>query len=126
MIPKTSSRIEHFLAIADLYIQLHEPETFVVEPQINKHYQPDIYLIYNNEPVIVEVQRTRTSLKRMQEKVDEFQKSYYRGDHQARTLWIQGHVEYPIKIDSKFVLVNGLDLLSHQLQQVKLVMPVRP
>lgn len=97
LIHPESSKIRHFLAIADFYIQAGKPEIYEVEPTIAEEYRPDAYMRLG-EPIIVEVQRTRISVKRMQDKVDWFAKTHKQGKHDAKSLWIVTDVPYPISI----------------------------
>jgi len=103
-----SNKISHFIAIADLYIGLKQPKVFEVEPVINDDFRPDAYVrdISLPSPVLVEVQRTVISTKKMQAKVDEFVKSYLKKQHDAKALWIISDVEYRLDIPEGFSVIH--------------------
>lgn len=105
LIHPRGSKTEHFLAIADLYIALDQPKIYEVEPTISEDYRPDAYARLD-VPVIVEVQRSTISSKKMQEKVDLFVKSASRKQHDARTLWIIADRPYTVKAPSGFQIVQ--------------------
>ena len=102
-----SNKINHFLGIVDIYINLDQPKVFEVEPIINDEYRPDAYVrVIGDTPVLIELQRTLISIKRMQEKVDAFVKAYNKKEHDAKTLWIVSDTEYRVKIPSGFSIVQ--------------------
>lgn len=109
MIHPQSNKIAHFLGLADLYIHMNQPKIFEVEPIINDEYRPDIYTRLHdadNTAVLIELQRTLISVKRMQEKVDQFAKAYHKKEHDAKTLWIVADSEYRIAVPSGFTIVQ--------------------
>jgi hypothetical protein len=75
---KNSTKINHFLAIVNVYKELKKlgnVNTFLVEPKYGKKgecAEPDIYCVYRNTPFYVEVQRTLYSEKLMNEKLDRY------------------------------------------------------
>lgn len=97
LIHTESSKIRHYLAIADVYIQLGKPQIYAIEPQINEQYTPDVYTRINDVPIIIEVQRSYISNKKMQQKINQFVESYRKGEHDATILWVFGN--YPWKVD---------------------------
>lgn len=103
MIHPESSKLKHALALVDLYIELGCPAVYQVEPNICETYRPDVYM-RNPHPIIVEVQRSTVSKKKMQQKVDGFVQSYYLKQHDAKELWFISTVEYNVEIPSGFVL----------------------
>lgn len=71
----------------DLYLQLGKPKQYVVEPEIRGFdYRPDVATIMDGEPILIEYQRSHTSNKEMQKKVNGFAQSF--PAHGCRTLWI--------------------------------------
>lgn len=102
MIHPESTRIRHFLAITDFYIRIGKPANFVVEPDVGPDYRPDLYVELNQEPVLVEVQRSHIAHRTMQQKVDGFVKSHKDGYHQARKLWIASDEHYKVDWPSGF------------------------
>jgi hypothetical protein len=102
-----SNKINHFLGIVDLYIKLGQPKIFEVEPVINDEYRPDAYFrLSDGTPVLIELQRTLVSTKRMQEKVEAFAKAFLKKQHDAKTLWIVADTEYRIKVPAGFSVVQ--------------------
>lgn len=89
-----SSKLEHYLGLADLYIQYGQPEVFEVEPNICEEYRPDVYMVKDGKHIIIEYQRTFITAKKMQDKIDRFVASYNQGKHQCTTLWIVSGIEY--------------------------------
>lgn len=96
MIHTESSKIRHYLAIADVYIRRGKPNVFEVEPYFDDKYRPDAYM-RNPSPVLVEVQRSYISHKKMQDKVDGFVRTYREGKHDAKTLWIVSDDEFKVR-----------------------------
>jgi hypothetical protein len=85
-IKKDSAKINHFLAILNVYKELRKLgnlETFLVEPKFGKKgecAEPDIYCKYRNRFFFVEVQRTVYSEKLMNEKLDRYIDLYNTGN----------------------------------------------
>lgn len=88
LIHPESSKTRHFLAIADFYIRIGQPEKYEVEPYFDDEYRPDAYTVLAGEPILVEIQRSHISHKTMQGKVDGFVRTFQEGKHAARKLWI--------------------------------------
>lgn len=89
-----SSKLEHFLGLADLYIDYGMPEVFEIEPDICPEYRPDVYMIKGGEHIIIEYQRTIITRSKMQDKIDRFVQAYNRGKHSSRALWIVSNFKY--------------------------------
>lgn len=104
LIHTESSKIRHYLAIADVYIQLGKPRVYAIEPQINEHYTPDVYARINDVPIIIEVQRSYISNKKMQQKINQFVESYRKGEHDATILWVFGNYPWKVEIPSGFTV----------------------
>jgi hypothetical protein len=83
-----SQKIRHYLAIADFYIDLCQYETprmFVVEPRYGAEFmQPDIFMIWKNEPFFVEIQQSVYSSNVMMKKIDRYQHYYKSGEWQKQ------------------------------------------
>lgn len=101
-----SQNCRHFIGIVDLYIQLGKPEVFEVEPVCNPNYRPDIYCRLDY-PLVVEYQRSKITIKKMQEKIDNFAKAYVNGEHDAKTLWIMSNIRYNIKEPEGFRIIQS-------------------
>lgn len=100
-----SAKTNHFLGIADVYLRYGQPKHFLVEPELKGHpYQPDAYMIYNNKEIVVELQLSHTSEKKIQEKVDNFVDSGDKGYHSANTLWIISDLKWKAKIKNGYSL----------------------
>jgi hypothetical protein len=99
-----SEKLQHYLGLVDIYIRLDKPslENWKVEPQVTKEYRPDAALRSGNQIILIEYQRTPISTKRMQEKVDNFHKTY--DLHKSKTLWVFSHKEYNVTIPQGFTV----------------------
>ncbi|MEK5176934.1 replication-relaxation family protein [Heyndrickxia sp. FSL W8-0496] len=80
-IKKDSTKIPHFLKIAEFYISLlkFEPsKTFIVEPKYGKGYmEPDAFMIWKRAPFFVEIQRSVYSDKMIKEKIKRYEDYYF-------------------------------------------------
>jgi len=86
---------------------MKKPKIFEIEPQMNKEYQPDVYTIINDRPIIIEYQRTLISAKKMQEKVNLFVESHIRKNHDAKTLLLVSDHKYPkVTIPSGYRIIR--------------------
>jgi hypothetical protein len=71
---------------------------YEVEPNIDETYRPDAYTrLKNEQPALVEVQRSHVSNKIMQGKVDGWVDTFRRGKHDARTLIIVGKEKWTLR-----------------------------
>lgn len=102
----TSSKLEHFLGLADLYLQLGRPSVFNIEPQISDEYRPDAYMVKDGSHAVLEYQRTLISQKRMQDKVDRFVNAYAAGKHRCRIMLIASNVKYKVTAPTGFTVRN--------------------
>lgn len=80
-IKKDSAKIDHFLAIADAYLEfckVQKPTYFEVEPKLNAKgtIEPDALMVWRGAPVFLEIQRSRYTKKQMNEKFDLYQQYY--------------------------------------------------
>lgn len=88
-----SNKISHHLKITDYFITLKHKSAFLIEPTFGQ-YQPDIYFIDNNKvTVCVEIQLTKISIKKMQQKVNQFV-SEYGNEHDSKIMLICSNTEY--------------------------------
>lgn len=80
-IKKDSTKIPHFLKIAEFYKQIRkaeEPHTFLVEPKYGKGYmEPDAFMRFKRRPYFVEIQRSVYSERTMNEKIKRYEAYYY-------------------------------------------------
>lgn len=104
MIHLQSSKIPHFLGLADIFIRLGRPKIFEVEPYVNDEYRPDAYTRIDDLPVLIELQRSRISHPKMMDKIDQFVASYKSKQHDARTLWIITDHEYRLSLPRGFTV----------------------
>lgn len=88
IIHPTSTRTNHFLAIADFYIRIGQPQIYEVEPDLKHDWRPDAYTIIKGEHIAIEIQLSHKSNKVIQEKINGFADSHRRGLHQARKMWL--------------------------------------
>ncbi|TDL34595.1 hypothetical protein E2R51_02435 [Jeotgalibacillus sp. S-D1] len=89
-----STKIPHFKAIADFYIAIckySKPTHFEVEYKVGQKgsIEPDIYMIWNDAPFFVEIQREQYPINRMEAKFKRY-KDYYRSD-----LWKEEMKHFP-------------------------------
>ncbi|WP_424766282.1 replication-relaxation family protein [Paenibacillus sp. sgz302251] len=93
-IKKDSSKIGHFLAIAEFYreIRKHEaPTMFEVEPKLGSKGlpEPDVFTTWKRTPFFVEIQNSRFSSSVMQAKMKRYE-AYY-----ASGIWEQASWQPP-------------------------------
>lgn len=88
-----NQKVDHQLKIVDTFIEFGMPDQCLIEPQLGS-YEPDLfYKDHFNRSVCVEVQLTRISHKRMQEKINHFIKE--EGvNHDARLFIIVSHFKF--------------------------------
>lgn len=109
LIPPSSGRIEHFLGIADVYLSLGMPPTFVVEPDLSKAYKPDAYVKTEKGAIaVIEYQRSRISNTKMQEKLDQFVDAFKKKEHSVKTVIIYAYKPYDVKVPEGFQLLQKL------------------
>jgi len=79
-IKKNSAKIPHFLAIVRVYrdmLRYQKPRTFTVEPKYApKLAEPDIFAIFKNSPMFIEVQRSRYNDKQINDKIARYEALY--------------------------------------------------
>lgn len=86
-------KIDHYLKIVDFYISMNMPENFLPEPTLGE-YKPDVYFIDGNgNHVVVEIQLTPISTKKMQKKIDQWV-STYKKKHNAKIVLLVSDKEY--------------------------------
>jgi hypothetical protein len=85
-IKKDSTKIPHFLKIAEFYKSLVEyepPKSFIIEPKYGKGYmEPDAFMRWRKGPFFVEIQRSVYSDKVMKEKVSRYEQYYLSNEWQ--------------------------------------------
>jgi hypothetical protein len=101
-----SNKIDHALKIVDFYIQYGTPKQFAIEPTLGT-YQPDImYRDKNNHSICVEIQLTQISVKKMQQKINQFVHEY-RKEHDSKILLLCSNANYNgLKIPNGFQLIR--------------------
>lgn len=89
-IKKTSTKLNHFLQIAEFYrdlCKIEAPTRFVVEPRYSKGMmEPDAFMIWKGAPWHIEIQRTQYSAKQMQEKMMRYDQ-YYLSNEWMKEEW---------------------------------------
>lgn len=106
LIHKQSSHLNHYLAIADLYITLNQPEPYEVEPFISEEYRPDVSTVLDGTPVLIELQRSIISNKKMQEKVNNFVATHRKDSHKAKTLLVITDYRYDLQAPPGYAVVQ--------------------
>lgn len=95
-IKKDSTKIPHFLKIAEFYkslIKYEPPKSFIVEPKYGKGYmEPDAFMLWKRGPFFVEIQRSVYSDKVMKEKVSRYEQ-YYLSNEWQRESWQPANVK---------------------------------
>lgn len=80
LIKKDSTKIPHFLKIAEFYKSLmkyEEPKSFLVETKYRKGYKdPDAFMLWKKSPFFVEIQRSVYSDKVMKEKINRYEQYF--------------------------------------------------
>lgn len=131
-IKKASQKVNHFIAILDVYKELRklgDLGTFLVEPKYGKKgvAEPDVYCQYRRTGFFVEVQRTVYSDKQIRDKLDRYVDLYNSGimatpfphvlilgDHRYT---IDG--DYPMRIFQASTFTEFVQSLKPQPQPVK-------
>lgn len=75
-IKRNSNKIDHFLAIADVYLDLEMPRVFDVEPRYKTNVRPDIFTFFKGAFFFIEVQNSHYTQKAMQKKIDLYEEFY--------------------------------------------------
>lgn len=79
-IKKDGNKIDHFLAVVDVYLKLtkkKQPTRFDVEPRYtDAEVRPDIFVIIKGTPFWIEVQNSTYSQSVMKKKIELYQKYY--------------------------------------------------
>jgi hypothetical protein len=88
LIHTESSKRSHALAVVDTFIRLGKPRHFDVEPNFGTGYRPDAYATIRGKKVVIEVQRSHISNKKMQDKVDGFVRTHREGKHEATCMYV--------------------------------------
>lgn len=114
-IKKDSTKVPHFLQIAEFYrdlCKIERPKSFIVEPRYSKGMpEPDIFMIWKGSPWHVEIQRTQYSEKQMREKLTRYDHYFLSNEWQKESwqpvdrkhfpnLWINGVGTYNIGVRS--------------------------
>ena len=134
-IKKDSTKIPHFLKIAEFYrdiCKIEKPKKFVVEPRYGiNNVAPDVFMIWKGMPWHVEIQRTVYSPKQMGEKLEKYDRHFLGETWKTEAwqpaerkiypyLWIIGEGSYNIGIRSYKVFQNTieemLELMNKQRQ----------
>lgn len=126
-IKRDSTKIPHFLMIAEFYnqiIKIEKPRLFLVEPKYSKGMpEPDVFMIWKGMPWHVEIQRTAYSEKQMKEKLirydhyflsNEWQKEEWQREDKKifPYLWISGVGKYAIGTRSYRVFQTDVQGMS--------------
>ncbi|WP_238544501.1 replication-relaxation family protein [Geomicrobium sp. JCM 19037] len=107
-----STKLPHFLRIADFYIdcaKYEDPALFTVEPRVGAKgsVEPDVFMIWKNAPFYVEIQRTQYSARVFSDKLARYERHYNGGDWRNYEwqpadgalfphVWIVGATQYDV------------------------------
>lgn len=100
-IKKNGRKVDHYLAIADFYIDVRRSgalTTFQVEPKFGPKgtVEPDVFMIWRTSPFFVEIQRSVYSEKLIDDKLRRYE-TYYRSQEWKRLPWQRkGREVFPI------------------------------
>ena len=111
-----SAKIRHYLAIAQFFIDIGQPEIYEIEPQFDREYVPDVYTRIDGVPIMVEIQRSHCSHRKMQGKVNGFVRTYLEGKHDAKTLWIVSNERYRLTVPEGFTVKQIFQDNQHDFQ----------
>ncbi|KHE73136.1 replication-relaxation family protein [Halobacillus sp. BBL2006] len=99
-----STKVPHFLAIADFYLDLckyTKPSTFEVEWKTGEKgsIEPDVFMIWNGAPFLVEIQRNHYTKKVMAGKEQRYLKYFYSNSWKDHSeffpfIWILSETKY--------------------------------
>ncbi|WHY77305.1 replication-relaxation family protein [Neobacillus sp. WH10] len=125
-IKKDSTKIPHFLKIAEFYkslIKYESPKYFIVEPKYGKGYmEPDAFMLWKRGPFFVEIQRSIYSDKVMEEKVKRYEDYYLSNEWKQEAWQPQNKKVFPAvimitdtlyKIDSPFIKFHQVPHIEH-------------
>lgn len=125
-IKRDSNKIDHFLAITNVYIELMKRgkvKIFEVEPRYAEaDVRPDIFTIFKGAPLYIEVQNSVYSSRVMQKKIDLYREYYNSGEYKSLS-WQPKSKEaifpYILLISqTKYnVKANGIDV--HQFRDIQ-------
>lgn len=80
-IKKDSTKIPHYLKLVQVYKDLKDiqtPSVFQVEPKYKKGLaEPDIYTVFKDTPLFIEVQRSHYNQKQMDDKIKRYEALKY-------------------------------------------------
>ncbi|MEH6942448.1 hypothetical protein V7014_11405 [Bacillus sp. JJ722] len=131
---KNSAKINHFLAILDVYKEMRKLgalEAFQVEPKYGRKgeaAEPDIYACFRKTGFFIEVQRTIYSEKQMNEKLARYVDLYNSG-HVAKPfphVLILGDQRYAIEGDYPFRVFQAESFASFMVSLRQALSPVSP
>ncbi|OLO40335.1 hypothetical protein BTR23_07555 [Alkalihalophilus pseudofirmus] len=98
-IKKDGNKVDHFLSIADVYIDLKKiemPTQFIVEPRyIEADVRPDIFTIFKETPFWIEVQNSVYSHKIMQKKINLYRDYFLSGEYAQLDWQPEGEAYFP-------------------------------
>lgn len=121
-IKKDSQKIKHYRAITNFYLKickLEKPTVFDVEVKFDKGMcEPDIFMIWKNQPFFVEIQLSNYSPKMMNEKMNRYCLYYSKGDWEIQwwqhkeplfpTIWIITDIHYELNYPFQIIQSNSI------------------
>lgn len=123
-IKKDSTKIPHFLAVCEFYVELckvEKPKVFNVEPRFEKSFpEPDAFFIWRGAPFYLELQRTKYSSKQFLEKVQRYDHYYLSKEFEKESwqpadkkyfpsVWVTGEVGYNVGVRSYRIIQASID-----------------
>ena len=123
-IKKDSTKIPHFLAICNFYVELckiEKPKIFNVEPKFSKGFpEPDAFFIWRGAPFYLELQRTKYSTKQFLEKVQRYDHYYLSKEFENEkwqptdkkyfpSVWVTGETGYSVGVRSYRIIQASVE-----------------
>lgn len=122
-IKKDSQKIKHYRAITHFFLdinRLEAPDVFEVEVKFEKGLcEPDIFMIWKDQPYFVEIQLSSYTPKMMNDKMKRYQLYYVKkdwrrewwqkGDPIFPTIWIVTDVMYTLQTPFKVIQSKSID-----------------
>lgn len=115
-----SNKIDHYLAIADVYAALRQAgklRRFDVEPRYQADVRPDIFALYRGAPFWIEVQQSRYTSRQFAAKLARYDAMYESGEWREFPWQAQAKPVFP------YVLVFGDGAAGAQRAEGNVVKP---
>lgn len=124
---KDGNKVKHFLAIADVYVDLlkvEPPRVIDIEPKFGKgNPEPDIFMVWQRAPFFVEIQRSYYNAKKYEDKFERYEKYFYSDEWKNLswqpkerkifpTVWIIGEQKFNWEAPFKVIQTTMVEALK--------------